>query len=207
MEISVLIHQPNIVENNMPKKKKSQEIEIYRLKITLLGSKPPIWRRVEVPSHISLEKLHHIIQIVMGWDESHLWEIKIGKFTYSEPSFYDDPDDNFERHDAFMIPLCEAFKREKDKLLYNYDFGDYWEHKIVLEKKCSPEIDVKYPCCVDGELACPPEDCGGIRGFYDMLEALNNPDNEEHESYKEWVGEDYDPELFDIKKVNKFLSK
>lgn len=188
----------------MPQKIESQEIEIYRIKVTLAGSKPPIWRRIEVQSHASLYKLHKIIQIAMEWSECHLWEITVGKDVYSDPSCFDD-DYGTPINDAKKMPLCDVLKNEKSKLIYNYDFGDSWEHKIVLEKICAPEIEVEYPRCIGGKLACPPEDCGGICGFYNMLECLNNPDDEEYESIRDWMGDDYDPEAFDIESVNRGL--
>ena len=190
----------------MPQMTQPQEIQIYQIKITLLYTRPPIWRRVEVPSHIYLADLHQIIQIVMEWTESHLWEVHDKNKTYSDPKYFDEFDD-IEIVDSKKMKLFDVLKRAKSKIIYVYDFGDDWEHEVVLEKKFPPEIDVDYPRCTDGKLACPPEDCGGINGFYRMLECLSDPDDEEYESMKEWVGEGYNPEYFDIEGVNKALKK
>jgi len=186
----------------MPKKStKKIANPIYRLKITLMETQPSIWRWVEVQSNMSLAALHQIIQIAMGWTQSHLWEFLINDKSYSDPTFYDDYDEN-ESLDGRKTALSQVLKDVGNKIDYVYDFGDYWLHEVVLERIDTPDPDGKYPLCISGERACPPEDCGSTMGFERFLDILNDPEDEEHESMKEWVGEEYNPEKFDIMKVN-----
>jgi hypothetical protein len=180
--------------------------DIYQLKVTLLGTDPPIWRRVLVPSDLILAKLHDILQIAMGWDSSHLYEFNVGKQIYGRPN----PE---ERFFSFSLPtindrkvrLEEVLPRVRSKLVYTYDMGDSWEHSVVAEKRLPADPDVAYPVCTGGERACPPEDCGGVGGFYRVLEAIQNPEDAEAKELLEWVGEGYDPEAFSVEDVNRAL--
>ncbi len=172
--------------------------QIYQLKITLRGSKPPIWRRVLVPGQATLYQLHWIIQMAMGWTNSHLHQFIIGGEYYREPSPFDFEPVMEER----KFKLCELIPFEKARFIYEYDFGDSWEHVILVEKIIPPEPDVRYPRCIKGKRACPPEDVGGIWGYEEMLAALKDPSHPDHEMYVEWVGEDFDPEEFDLEWVN-----
>lgn len=176
---------------------------IYRLKITLRGSRPPIWRRALVPGNLSLYKLHKAIQISMGWFDSHLHQFIIHGRIYSKP----DPDDfqpviDERRHTLNGISLFE-----KTKFIYEYDFGDGWEHLILVEKIGPREPGVSYPVCIAGKRACPPEDVGGIYGYEEFLEATRNPDHEEHDSYLEWAGGEFDPDALDLEEINRELRK
>jgi len=171
---------------------------IYQLKITLQGSKPPIWRRVLVKSDITLAKLHQIIQIAMGWYDSHLHQFIIDNLYYGVP----DPDFDIEIINEQRTKLESVVSRVNQSFIYEYDFGDSWEHIILVEKISAPEPGSNYPICVTGKLACPPEDCGGIWGYYDLLETLKNPKDPEYEELLEWVGEDFDPEDFDLELIN-----
>jgi len=172
-------------------------VQIYQLKITLKESRPPIWRRFQVRSDVTLAKLHRIIQEVMGWFDGHLHQFIVGRIYYGVP----DPDDLSETRDERKVRLDQILSVPGRKIVYEYDFGDGWEHEIVLEKILSPDPKTRYPRCLDGARACPPEDCGGIYGYADFLEAIRNPEHEEHEEMLEWIGGEFDPEHFDAKGV------
>jgi hypothetical protein len=172
---------------------------LYLLTIRLLGIEPEIWRSFVVPAGITLNRLHDVIQIVMGWEDDHLYEFVIGKKRCSN-----DPESE---KDGLNDRLCDLVNRKGGKLLYIYDFGDYWEHEIKVEDtdysntNLSSEIQ-----CLDGARACPPEDVGGVPGYYHFCEALKDPDNEENADYLEWGG-DYESEKFNIAAVNHKLTK
>ncbi|MFA5657137.1 MAG: plasmid pRiA4b ORF-3 family protein [Dysgonamonadaceae bacterium] len=177
----------------------------YQVKITLKGSKPSIWRQVLIPSDLSLPDFHKVIQTTMGWTNSHLHQF-IKNRTYYAPKM---PDDIFwdeaDNVDYSKLKISDLLKKEKEKIIYEYDFGDGWEHEIVLEKIENKVMDKKDVTCLKGKNSCPPEDCGGIWGYYDMLEILKDPDHEEYEDYSEWLGVDFDPTYFDIEEVNEML--
>ena len=176
---------------------------ICQLKISLKWLKPPIWRRVLVPADISLAKLHQVTQTVMGWEDHHLHQFRVGEKTYGGPAlteddFYDPPveDENKAR-------LGEIATEEGDKFLYEYDFGDNWEHEVLVEKIITPDPELRYPICLTGKRACPPEDCGGPPGYEDMLEVLADPANPEYQEILEWLGDAlFDPEAFDLEEIN-----
>lgn len=190
-------------------KKKDEELgvginlmpKILQLKIALKGIKPPVWRRILVEDSISFHKLHEIIQRVMGWENYHLYSFETGGMEIGEPDEEDE-----EITDSRKVRLAQIMS-EKTKILYTYDFGDNWEHIITVEKILEKESDKKYPLCIAGERACPPEDCGGDSGYEEFLEAIRNPKNEEHKEMLEWVGGEFDPEKFDVGKVNKELKR
>jgi len=185
------------------RRRKRTPSQIYQLKITLRGIRPPIWRRVQVPGDISLGKLHRIIQAVMGWDDYHLHQFEVDRTYYGPPS----PKDEFwgfEMKNEHLARLNRIAPREKDKFTYEYDFGDSWKHEILVEKILPPEEGVRYPRCIKGRRACPPEDCGGIWGYENLLEILRDPNHPEHESMLEWSGE-FDPEEFDLEAANEAL--
>jgi hypothetical protein len=182
--------------------------EAYQFKITLKNSKPPIWRRVLVPTDITFTEFHNIIQDVMGWGDCHLWEFhiadyRIGKISDENDSFGWDEDDDKEDSDTKTI--SEFINGEKKKIKYWYDFGDDWWHDVVFEKTLEVADDSQLPFCVKGALNCPPEDCGGIWGYYQILAILSNPAHEEYEEMLEWIGEDFNPEEFDIDEINETL--
>ncbi len=178
--------------------KEAKPADIYQLKITLQDIRPPIWRRVQVSSDVTLAKLHRIIQEVMGWFDSHLHQFIVDRAYYGTP----DSEASYEIRNEKKVKLSELPLKPKAKFLYEYDFGDGWEHKILLEDILQPKPDVRYPVCIGGERACPPEDCGGVPGYADFLEAIRNPDHEEHEETLEWIGGEFDPEAFDLEAVN-----
>ncbi len=177
-------------------------MNVYQIKISLIGSIPTIYRRVLVPSDILLPMLHTVIQAAMGWTNSHLHQFVKGREFYGEPS--DDPD--FDINDYTEIPLSSFLKKAKDTFKYEYDFGDGWAHDIVLEKILPLTDDFKHPVCIEGKMSCPPEDCGGLRGYYGMLDILKQPNHEEYEEYIEWLGGDFNPEEFSVNYVNIELS-
>ena len=171
---------------------------IHQLKITLKHIQPPIWRRVLAPGDASLEHLHLVIQAVMPWLNYHLHHFQMGETFYGIPH----SDDFLEYVDSSDSELCTVLASEGDKLVYEYDFGDNWEHEVLLERILEPDPDILYPTCIAGERACPPEDCGGPHGYALMLEALADPAHEEYQRYKEWLGGEFDPEAFDLEEVN-----
>jgi hypothetical protein len=174
--------------------------QVYQLKITLRDIKPPVWRRVQVKD-CTLPKLHDIIQTCMGWDGYHLHAFDIGGVQYSEP----DPDGMMDAEDERKFKLGQFVRLGYKKFSYTYDFGDNWDHTIQVEKVLDAEPGVRYPRCIAGKRACPPEDCGGPWGYANFLEAIQNPKHPEHEEMLEWAGGEFDPEAFDIEAVNEEL--
>lgn len=190
----------------MPGRKRSptKTEAIYQLKVTLRGSKPPIWRRLQVPATTTLADLHPILQVAMGWHNAHLHQFIVDGAYYSAVNL-DDP--FMETHDAGKAILRQIAPREGSKFVYEYDFGDSWEHVILVEKIVPPEPDVHYPRCLTGKRAGPPEDCGGIWGYSDLLEILAQPDHPEREEWLDWLGEEFDPAAFDVDQVNQTLQR
>ena len=170
---------------------------LYLLKIQLADIEPAIWRRFVVPADITLDRLHDVIQIVMGWTDSHLHEFTIGKKRYTEYPEYED--DGLE---CGRYRLGDLIKQKGRAFHYLYDFGDSWEHEIVIEENryFNPKMDTVL-ACLEGERACPPEDVGGVSGYFEFCEALKDPNHDEHESYMEWSGGDYDSESFEAEAV------
>lgn len=190
----------------MPPRSKAQDPSIYQLKVTLRYSSVPIWRRVQVAGDITLEELHWILQKVMPWDNDHLHQfvVKGDRFV---PLRMVDGWAVGEDKDEAEVTLREVAPRPKTKFVYEYDFGDSWRHEILVEKIIPPEAGVCCPICLRGAGACPPEDCGGMGGYYGMLEALHNPKHPQQQYFKEWLGEDFDPEAFDLDQANRQLRK
>lgn len=193
---NVQIKQPT-----MATQKQSTPQTIYQLKITLKDIRPPIWRRVQVTSDKTLGKLHQIIQEAMGWTNSHLHSFLIGGVEYGQPM----PEYDFDVRNEQGVKLSQVITEEKFKFLYTYDMGDSWEHEILVEKVLPPDSQVRYPVCLTGKRACPPEDCGGVWGYAEFLEAIRNPDHPEHEAMLEWIGGEFDSEFFDVDVVNRLL--
>lgn len=212
----------------------AKERRIYEVRITLSGSKPPIWRKLAVPSDITLGQLHEVIQIAMGWTDSHLHQFMLKNKSLkkgpeviarlTEAGRYDEiftatrgirvfvprgpefADLDMEGEDEDAVTLSELCPKVKSKLIYEYDFGDGWQHIIEVQKIVEPEPDVEYPICLAGKKACPPEDCGGVWGYYDLLDAIADPKHENHDDMLEWLGDDFDPEAFDLDEVNTMLA-
>jgi hypothetical protein len=184
--------------------KRAAEVPIHQIKVTLEGSKPPIWRRLLVRSDITLGDLHTIIQAAMGWWDYHLHQFTVGGTYFGVP--HPDYGGYLEMHDEEEITLAQVAPREGLKFRYEYDFGDSWLHQVLVEKVLTPEPGQSYPVCIKGRRACPPEDVGGMWGYYAFLEAIRDPEHEEHESYMEWIGGEFDPEAFELDEVNEALS-
>ena len=208
---------------------------VYDLRITLKGTKPLIWRRVAVATDITLGQLHEVIQIVMGWTSSHLHRFMLNDeslkkgpdvvpqlteagrcdeiftatrgirvFVPRGPEF---ADLDMEGEDEDAVTLTELCPKVKSMLAYEYDFGDGWEHTVEVQKIVEAEDGVQYPVCLAGKGACPPEDCGGVWGYNDLLDALADPKHENHDDMVEWLGGPFDPEAFDLDEVNRMLSQ
>jgi hypothetical protein len=178
---------------------------VYQLKVTLDGIKPSIWRRIQVRGDITLFKLHKILQVVMGWQDYHLHQFVIDGECYSVISIEADMQgDDFKDEKRFK--LSRIIPGEKFKFTYEYDFGDGWDHTILVEKILRPAEELKAPVCLDGKRSAPPEDCGGKGGYHDVLKALKNPSHPDNAELMEWLDK-YDPEYFDADKVNERLAK
>ncbi|UCD79776.1 MAG: plasmid pRiA4b ORF-3 family protein [Desulfobacterales bacterium] len=176
---------------------------LFLMKIKLLEIEPEIWRRFVVPGEITLDRLHDVIQIVMGWTDSHLHEFTIGKKRYTE--YPESKEDGLE---CGKYRLGDLITQKGHTFHYLYDFGDSWEHEVILEdnRYSNPQLQSTIEC-LDGARACPPEDVGGVPGYYDFCEAIKDPNHEEHESFLEWCGGAYDSEKFDTGEVNLELMK
>lgn len=176
--------------------------KVLQLKITLQGIKPPIWRRVLVIATTLLPDLHKIIQTTMGWSNTHLHQFIDSGVHLGHPDLLEDPDVT----DYRKMRIGEFIVMPRDSLMYEYDFGDDWKHKIVMEKAHAVGWGGRrYPFCLDGARACPPEDCGGIPGYMHMLEILADPTHGEYEEIQEWLDEPFDPEFFSQDQVNATL--
>ena len=179
----------------MPTKQRAIPQEIYQIKVTLLGTSPPIWRRLLVPANLTLEQLHDVLQLAMGWEDCHLHAFRIGQKRFATPDL-----------DESITRLSSVLRKVGAKAVYTYDFGDDWHHGIAVEKVLPPEEGHAYPMCVDGKRHGPPEDCGGVSGFYNLLEAIGDPEHDEHEEMQDWLGDDFDPEAFSVDEVNRRLA-
>jgi hypothetical protein len=191
-----------------PRRRATATDVVYQFKITLLGSNPPIWRRIQVQD-CTLDKLHEHIQTAMGWLNGHLHQFDIKGRCYGDPDLLDDGFDEFDGADSTKTLLSRILPKTGQRFAfrYEYDFGDSWEHEVMFEG--SPALDPKarYPLCLEGARACPPEDCGGIWAYGELLKAIRNPRHKEHESLLEWVGGRFDSEQFDPKKATKAMKK
>ena len=181
--------------------RKTDESPVYQLKVTLKESKPPIWRRIQVRGSTTLAKLHQVLQVVMGWTDSHLHQFIVGGVYFGVP----DPEWDLEVKSERRVQLAQVLPDVKNRLVYEYDFGDSWAHELIVEKILPPEPGVRYPRCLAGKRACPPEDCGGVPGYCQILEALAEPEAEEHEELLAWVGDDFDPERLDLDAIDRQL--
>ncbi len=178
----------------------SKKTSIYQLKIALQQIEPQIWRSVLVPSNASLESLHQIIQAVMPWQDYHLHHFQQGETFYGVP-FPEQYEYDLDYVDTRLTPLASVLTQVGDSILYEYDFGDSWWHEITLEGIQNRKRGAVYPVCIGGARACPPEDCGGVTGYYLMSEALSDPNHEEYKSYEIWSN-NFQPEMFDLDQAN-----
>lgn len=173
---------------------------IYQIKITLEGAKPPIWRRIEVSPETTVEDFNKIIQATMGWTNTHLHHFIVGNEFYTPPSEWDDFG-----NDYTGLKIKDFLQNEGQKIRYEYDFGDSWLHQIKLEKILEKQQSVAYPRCVKGKRACPPEDCGGIWGYMNLVEIMKDKKHEQYEEMLDWLGGPLESEKFDLDKVNRKL--
>ena len=180
---------------------------LYQFKITLLESQPQIWRRIQVKDS-TLDKFHERIQTAMGWTNSHLHQFEIDGKRYGDPQLIDDGFEDFECVDSTVTKISEIIPKngKRFQFLYEYDFGDGWEHEVLFEGCLKAEKGGRYPVCVEGERNCPPEDVGGVWGYAEFLEAIADPKHEQHDDFVEWGG-DFDAEEFDALKTTKVMRR
>ncbi len=187
----------------MPKSNDTPEAprKVFRIKVTLLGLTPAIWRRIEVDADTRLDVFHAILQAAMGWERAHLHMFRKGKQLFGEPGgeapLFGPP-----VQDESKVLLSDVLTRARSKMIYDYDFGDSWEHEVRVEKTLEPEPGKLYPVCTAGKNACPPEDSGGVIGYADLLDALENGDDADDDARLEWLGSDFDPTAFDMEEAN-----
>jgi hypothetical protein len=177
-------------------------LEIYQFKVTLVGSTPPIWRRIQVPGAFSLAQLHRALQVAMGWENYHLYLFRLGSKRYGPP----EEDDPLRLIDAKRTRLSRLLPHVGTRVIYLYDFGDNWEHELLLEGILMPDPDAIYPRCAAGERRCPPEDVGAISGYAHYLQAMADRRHEDHKEMMMWRGP-FDPEEFSVEKVNHELAQ
>lgn len=179
---------------------------VYQFKISLRDITPPIWRRVQVPSTYSFWDLHVAIQDVIGWLDYHLHVFRLKRPRAKKIFEIGIPPHDYFEDEPEVLPGWEEFIAdyfdEPGKLAdYEYDFGDCWEHEILFEGILLREKGKKYPACLAGERACPPEDCGGVHGYQDFVEIMKNPLHQEHQRMVEWCGKKFDSEAFSHSEV------
>ncbi len=195
--------------------KQTAPTEIAQIKVTLHGSKPPIWRRIEVPLNMRLDTLHRVLQIIMGWEDEHLHQFIVNAGDRGNTVYYGvtdadlgfDPFDWQDMRNERKTRLSDILTAPKSKFVYEYDFGDSWDHDIVLEKIVPHQPGVHYPRCVAGKRSGPPEDVGGIWGYTELLDALAHPTDPDVQELLEWVDEDFDPQAFDLESINARLHR
>lgn len=171
---------------------------VYEIKIELKGADPKIWRKIHVNSNITLNELHHIIQISMGWTNSHLYSFIIDEIEYSLKDY----DYDYHKYGNAKAYRIKEFKNEP--IEYVYDFGDYWEHSVQVVKEVKDER-LLHPICIEGERTCPPEDVGGIHGFEEFKKIMEDKNHPERESYIEWCGSVFEPDKVELDEINKEL--
>jgi hypothetical protein len=181
---------------------------VYQFKITLKGIKPPIWRRIQTKD-CTLDKLHEHIQKAMGWTNSHLHQFEIGGVRHGDPALLCEGWENEEQPvNSLKTKVSQIVPKNGKRFRFNYeyDFGDGWEHEILFEGCSQAEKGIRYPLCVEGERACPPEDVGGPYGYANYLEAIADPNHEQHEDFMEWGGA-FDPEEFNAKAATREMRR
>jgi Plasmid pRiA4b ORF-3-like protein len=187
-----------VAKTSVPRNSAGQNV--ISLKVTLRGTRPPVWRRLLVPGTMTLGGLHRAIGAAMGWHDTHLHAFDIGGEQFGDRDSVDDvADEN-------RVTLNGLLRSAVVRFAYTYDFGDNWEHTVVFEKSEAAAAGDAYPLCVAGRRNCPPEDCGGAWGYQHLLEVLADPTNPDYAEQSEWVGEDFSPDAFDIDTVNAVLN-
>jgi Plasmid pRiA4b ORF-3-like protein len=175
---------------------------VFLLRVALDDVTPPIWRRVLVPAGYTLDRVHRVIQYAMGWQDCHLHSFEIDGEQYGEP----DPGGDLALLDEMDYRLDDV-TRPGTRLRYTYDFGDWWEHDVLVEDVLEADPALRYPVCIAGERACPPEDVGGPEGYAELIAALADPAYPDHGSMIEWIGRPYDPAAFDADRVSTLLRR
>jgi hypothetical protein len=172
---------------------------IYRLKISLSGVRPSVWRRVLAPGNLELRDLHRVIQVTMGWKDVHLHQFVVGGTQrYGVP----ESERGSTLGDERRIRLAEVAPGKGGSFVYEYDFGSCWRHEVRVERIEAATDGARGPLCLGGERACPPEDCGGPSGYAHLLEILSDPKHPEHRACRGWIGPDFDSTAFDVDQVN-----
>jgi hypothetical protein len=168
----------------------------HRLKVTLRRVRPPVWRRIEVPSNITMFELSAVLEAAMGWFGGHLHSFEAGGVRYELPD--SDSSGLYQMVDERNAKLRQVLPAVKSKLRWDYDFGDGWEHDVIVEAIEPTRSEATYPVCLKGKRACPPEDCGGPWGYENLLDALRDPEHPEHDVLADWASPDFDSEEFDV---------
>lgn len=180
---------------------------IVRADIHITGIQPPIMRTLELPLDLNLAQVHEVLQASFGWTDSHLHQFDIGGLTYGAPEFGDAGGSDRQIFEASSVRLAD-FNIPYDApilVVYEYDFGDSWTHALELTR-APREVGVKYPRCVAGTRAGPPEDVGGTSGYENFLEAWQDPAHDDYKNMRRWVGRKFDPERFDLDGINKAIT-
>lgn len=204
-EVAPLRGRPRSTALPAGRTKSAGSAPVYQIKVSLRGARPPIWRRLEVPADIGLAKLHRVIQVAFDWDDSHMhvFETPYGSFGIADRELG-------HRAEA-PVTLEQIAPAAKSKVTYTYDFGDNWEHEIVVEKVLERDNAAVYPRCTGGRKAAPPDDCGGLWGYADLVDVLTDPSHPEHEERLEWLGlrdaSEFDPDRFNADPINETLSR
>ena len=180
--------------------------QIFQLRIELEEVTPAVWRRLLVPGGIRLAKLHMILQAAMGWTNSHLHAFEIDGERYGIKFDDDFLDEDLDLLDEKAVTVIRALG-DRNRIAYEYDFGDGWDHTVIVEERSTLTHGLKHAVCLDGANACPPEDCGGSGGYEELLLALANPNHEDHAELLEWIGGPFDPTAFDIVATNVALQR
>jgi hypothetical protein len=175
---------------------------VYQLDIRLTRIDPPIWRCILVSDQITLAALHHLLQVVMGWEHSHLYQFLVGTMRYGEP----DPEYDDDMQSDKRVHLRDIAREKGASFHYEYDFGDGWQHAITVEDIWPRTEHHIVPRCLDGKRACPHEDCGGIGGYEHLQEVLRDRRHPEYREMRAWAGRHFDPELFSVQAVNSALA-
>lgn len=187
----------------MPKRTpKKKALGVFQLHIQLREVSPSIWRRLLVPSSITLAELHPVLNEAMGWTDSHLHQFVLGDRVFGDPETDDTGELEYENEGKARI---EDLLGAGQTIRYEYDFGDSWVHTVKVEKALELDERVTYPLCIGGARACPPEDCGGLPGYERLLETLGNQKAPDHDDMLRWVGGYFDPEGFDVNRTNAAL--
>ncbi len=176
--------------------------QVFQFHLSLVGTTPPIWRRILVPADFTLSQLHRVIQAVMDWTDDHLHQFNIAGRVYGIP----DPDGMLQFIDDRTVRLRDLNLTRRNRISYTYDFGDEWVHVLKVEEVSQGDSDDIRALCMAGERSAPPEDVGGVFGYEELLVARSDPSHERHDEAKEWIG-DFDPEYFSIEEANKRLRK